>query len=218
MHNQFKAQATAIIIAIVALIIAAGSAYLILQNRSQKLAVETTTTISTITTEEPTTTKTTAINLNNWKIFRDEDLGFEIQYPEGTKMFYTFEGTNNPDISPSSTITFMFPFVPDNPGLTRKQLDIDVNNEYKKPCNYNKNPSLPPITINGITFKRFDVSGDFVGIENGAFATEYCAMRGNKPFRIITQLGYKKYVGSPFDKEKESEIFTQVLSTLKFLK
>ena len=55
MHNQFKAQATAIIIAIVALIIAAGSGYLLLQSRSQKIAVETTT--IPITTQEPTTTR-----------------------------------------------------------------------------------------------------------------------------------------------------------------
>ena len=58
MNNQFKAQATAIIIAIIALIIAAGSGYLVLHNRSQKVTVETTTTILTTTTEEPTTTIT----------------------------------------------------------------------------------------------------------------------------------------------------------------
>jgi len=157
---------------------------------------------------------------NNWKTFRDENLGFEIQYPEGTKIFYPFGGTKNPDISPSSTITLMFPFVSDNPGLERKQLDIDVNNEYKKPCGYYMNPnfSLTPIVINGTTFKRFDVSGDFVGTETGAFAIEYCTMRGSEPFRLITQLGYWIYKGEPFNKEKESEIFTQVLSTLKFLK
>jgi len=55
MHNQFKAQTTAIIIAIIALIIAAGSGYLLLQSRSQKIAVETTT--IPITTQEPTTTR-----------------------------------------------------------------------------------------------------------------------------------------------------------------
>ena len=57
MNNQFKAQATAIIIAIVALIIAAGSGYLVLHNRSQKVVLETTTTISPTTTQEPTTTR-----------------------------------------------------------------------------------------------------------------------------------------------------------------
>jgi len=58
MHNQFKAQATAIIIAIVALIIVAGSGYLLLQNRSQKVAPETTTTLSPTTTELTTITTT----------------------------------------------------------------------------------------------------------------------------------------------------------------
>jgi len=157
---------------------------------------------------------------NNWKAFKDENLGFEIQYPEGTKIIYPFGGTDNLDILPSSTITFMFSFVHNNPKLDRKQLDIDVNNEYKEPCSYHIDPnlSLTPIVINGTTFKRFDVSGDFVGTETGAFAIEYCTMRGSEPFRIITQLGYWKYKGEPVNKEKESEIFTQVLSTLKFLK
>jgi len=61
MHNQFKAQTTAIIIAIIALIIAAGSSYLILQNRSQKVLPETTTTLLPTTTELTTITTTNCV-------------------------------------------------------------------------------------------------------------------------------------------------------------
>ena len=91
MHNQFKAQATAIIIAIVALIIAAGSAYLVLQNRSQKVVVETTTTtISTPTTQESTTTSTAStpttksvfVAPSNWVVYKDTKNGFEFAYPK----------------------------------------------------------------------------------------------------------------------------------------
>jgi len=91
MNNKFKAQATAIIIAIVALIIAAGSGYLVLQNHSQKLALETTTTISTTTTEEPTTTtiitatpttKSVFVAPSNWIVYKDTKNGFEFAYPK----------------------------------------------------------------------------------------------------------------------------------------
>jgi hypothetical protein len=90
MNNQFKAQATAIIIAIIALIIAAGSSYLLLQNRSQKVAVETTTTIPTPTTQEPTTititatptTKSVFVAPSNWIVYKDTKNGFEFAYPK----------------------------------------------------------------------------------------------------------------------------------------
>ena len=85
MHNQFKAQATAIIIAIVALIIAAGSAYLVLQNRSQKLAVETTTTIlTTTTTEEPTTTITEETTTTKSKV--TTNILYKTTYDDGSLM------------------------------------------------------------------------------------------------------------------------------------
>jgi hypothetical protein len=92
MHNQFKAQTTAIIIAIVALIIAAGSGYLLLQSRSQKVAVETTTTtISTTTTTQESitttiastpTTKSVFVAPSNWIVYKDTKNGFEFAYPK----------------------------------------------------------------------------------------------------------------------------------------
>jgi len=76
---------------------------------------------------------------------------------------------------------------------------------------------LTPITINGVTFKRTNVSGDYGGMEGGAIATEHCTMRKNELFSLTTQLWYLKYKGEVFDTDKESEIFNQVLSTFKFI-
>lgn len=169
---------------------------------------------------------------NNWKTYRDENLGFEIKYPEGTITFCTKypEGVevlcaSTPEISSSSKIkiNMRLPFTSNNVMLNDKTLDIDAVESW--PCEDYENPNfitvrddLFEIEINGVYFNKTDLSGSYQGMESGARATEYCTMRGDKPFRIITQLGFNRYIGEPFNEDKESEILIQVLSTLKFLK
>jgi len=179
------------------------------------VVASTTTPISTTgITSTPTSTADTA----GWKTYRDENLGFEIKYPSGTEIFYPFEGASNPNISPSSTIEFYFPLTRGNTKLTTKVLTIDIND--KNSCDSYHDPLISPsVMIGGMSFKKYDVSGAHGGTETRAIATEYCTMKDNKPFRLTTELEYFEYSEKPFfDIEKESEIFTQVLSTFKFLK
>ena len=151
---------------------------------------------------------------STWNTYTDVEDGFEIKYPNGTKIVENeFRGRRQ--------IYMSLPFSKET-NLIGKDLEIEVlTTEYwsgaEQPAKCHSDIHTFPSIINGIKFDTRDASGDFGGMETGTIAKEYCTMRGNKQFILTSKLTSFKYGEPTFDGKKESEIFTQMLSTFRFL-
>ena len=153
---------------------------------------------------------------NDLKTYRNEEYGFEIKYLSGTKI-------GDIDITGGREVWMQLPFSSGETKLVSKILHIRMvttqfNQGVEQPATCTNTPDTQHIIINGIDFNKNDISGQFGGTQSAAVAIEYCTMKGNKAFKLVTQLGYSRYSQLPnFDVEKESEVFEKMLSTFRFL-
>lgn len=190
-----------------AVIIVAGVGYLIAK-RSVPEVMQPTPTVSVNPAPFPNQTA-------DWKNYRNEKYGYEIKYPAGTKL-------SDIDVSGGREIFMQLPYFSGKTNLIDKVLHIrtvisEFNYGVEQPAFCASNAGTSNITINGIKFAKNDVSNDFSGTQGASVAIEYCAMKGNKAFKLVSQLNYDRYSQlSKFDAEKESEIFNQILSTFRF--
>jgi cell division protein FtsL len=151
----------------------------------------------------------------NWQTYQNDKFGFEIKYPEGTKIT---------DIDADSGYFFMqIPFSLNKTKLTDKMLRIHVaatefHYGVETPASCSIENNIGSVIINGITFNKRDASGEFGGTEGAAIATEYCTMKNNLAFKLVFTLDYNRYSQlSDFDQKKEFLIFNQMLSTFRFI-
>ena len=93
------------------------------------------------------------------------------------------------------------------------------NNGVEQPASCRSDTNTSYIVVNGINFSKTDASGGYGGTQSASIATEYCVMKGNEAFKLVSELHYNRYSQLPkFETTKESEIFNQILSTFEFLK
>ena len=161
----------------------------------------------------------------NWKTYTNSQYGFEIKYPTGSRI-------TDSDITGGRIISIQLP-VSGNNNLVNKDLRISiVNQQYGKndngsvifvPANcgpdtfYNYETS--DVVINGINFRKGDVSGAFGGMQSASSAIQYCVMKGDKSFRLISVLTYQRDSKlSTVNINDEAEVLNQIISTFKFIK
>ena len=159
----------------------------------------------------------------NWKTYTNAQYGFELKYPAGSKI-------SDSDTTGGRTISIQLPVSGKN-NLFGKDLRISiVDQQYGK--NEGSNVTFVPadcgsdtfynyktsdVVINGINFKKGDVSGAFGGMQSASNATEYCVMNGDKSFRLISLLTFQRYSKLPtFNVDDETKVLNQIISTFKF--
>ena len=163
-------------------------------------------------TPEETPTDETA----DWKTYKNEEYGFEIKYPYSTKI-------GDIDIIGGREVWMQLPFSPGETKLSAKILHIRMvttqfNNGVEQSATCIDALDTQQVIINGIDFNKNDISSQFGGTQSASVAIEYCTIKGNKAFKLVTELRYSRYSQlSDFSIEKESEVFDQILSTFRFI-
>jgi uncharacterized protein (TIGR02145 family) len=152
--------------------------------------------------QEISSVKSSFIVPDNWVTYTDHDMRFEIKIPEATKIYKM--DTNK--------IHFNFPYNNSNPKLSSKNLEVESkisSTFYPWFDTYDEKH----VRVAGISFIEGSCGDAYAGMETVGVGEEYY----NKDFNLTTVIYVKKYIGEPIDKDKESEIFDQVLSTFRIL-
>jgi len=141
---------------------------------------------------------------DNWVSYVNKELGFEIKVPPEVSMG-----------SSKNKIWFLIPCDSDNPRLSSKTLYI-ANSEdesaFYSDC-YGDAIGKEYAKVAGMSFKKCDTSLDNMSMESGVYVEEYY----NEKFSLNIRIGIKYYVGEDVNREEESEIFRQILSTFRAL-
>jgi len=160
------------------------------------------------------------VNIADWKTYTNIEYEFSFQYPQNSKLL-------DFDINGGREVYINLP-IDKTTNLTEKVLSIKIitrqwNNGVPEPASCNSiaffNYPTSNVVINGITFKKADVSGAFGGTMTSSIATEYCTMNNGKTYiitYILTSNKNKKISLLRFNPKKESETLDKIISTFKF--
>lgn len=157
-------------------------------------------------------TAPTEIQNDQWLIYENPELGFQMKYPEGSEL-------NDVDVTGGRSI-----YITSLVNKVAPLLQIDVKNqEYG-----NNGPVLQAahcdserragtrVSINGIDFTKTDVSGDYGGMESASIAQSYCTMNAGIKYNIVARISYNRYKGPSPDKGIYFPQFDQWISALDF--
>ena len=165
--------------------------------------------------EEETTisqTKTPEDETADWKVYRNEEYGFEMKYPregavyeeKGAEYFRVFFSL--PAISHSVNKILR---------ITIKDSSLPV---YDYWCAMYDIQEKGVVDFGNIRF--YKLTGEDGGMSVWNEKTCYFTTRLDKRFEIIGAIEYTKYEvvsGRDFDPEKESKVFDEILSTFRFI-
>lgn len=148
-------------------------------------------------------------DISVWKIYRNEEHGFELKYPDGSEIIESqFE----------NTIRINLPYV-SGTTLSEKYLIINPDGKCFNPMNIMIRKT-ETVYFDGIEFRK-ETGGD-VGAGNIYESTSYTTVKGNRCLSLnFTLHSFNPgMVDSPppvFDTKEESKIFDQILSTFRFI-
>ncbi|MES3006108.1 MAG: hypothetical protein V4664_04140 [Patescibacteria group bacterium] len=143
------------------------------------------------------------------KIYTNEKYGFSIEHPSETQISDT-------DISGGRSISFTTP----QGTLAVQVVTLAWNNGVLSSppnCNDTAGGQERTITkINGNDFLTFNMSKELSGRYSNVSATEYCLVKGETAYKIITRVDYTAGSSNGIDLDKNA-VLNQMLSSFKFI-
>ena len=147
----------------------------------------------------------TEVETENWKTYRNDEYGFEIEYPEDTQvgnLVYIPRGKN---------ITFKL--------SSTKELEINIFTENPKCPDTTLGSDISNVSINDVNFMKQYASRNYSVVYPYAVAYEYCGMSDGIEYKLVPKIYYSKNQNDPNfvlpDVDNDS-VLNQMISTFKF--
>lgn len=158
--------------------------------------------------QEAPKTETPKDETVGWKIYRSEEHGFEIRYPNNTYIGDLI------DIPRGKSITF-------SPSSTEGILEIKIFTENPR-CSTALGSNIYNVLINGVSFMKQHASKNYSVVYPYAVAFEYCGIAANGvEYRLVPRIHYTKdptndanFVLPDVDNDP---VLNQMLSTFRFI-
>jgi len=148
-----------------------------------------------------------------WKVYRNVEYGFEIKYPKNAEI--TSEEENK--------VLVDLPFT-SGTLLREKYLIIAINQTVPEKCPKPLAPVIKEMKTVRLSETEFKKEIGVEGAAGSAYeSVRYSTMRGNQCFTltfVLRSANPRAFDAPPpdFDRERESEIFDQIVSTFRFIK
>ncbi len=142
--------------------------------------------------------KNKVIDTANWKTYKDENYGFQINYPSDGKEF---------NVNVENGKNFYFSFESNR----NKALDILVSNQANC-ADVGAGDNTNKVKIGDIEFIKYDVSKVSSKGEDTFVAKVYCVVKNEKTYKIVPKIAYR----GAMPNIDNDNFLNLIISTFKF--